>query len=430
MRTLPEQFVETSLTALAPESKAAFLEAYHAGEPARGLRLRPGVALETVRDALPGTYEKVPWAEEAYYIDADSRAGAHPLHAAGAYYLQEPSAMAAVPRLKAAPGHRVLDLCAAPGGKSAQLAARLGGHGVLVSNEVIPSRARVLSRNLERMGVPNALVTSEAPDALARKWGPWFDRILVDAPCSGEGMFRREPESVLAWTPASPAGCAARQLAILRAAAGLLRPGGRLVYSTCTFNAVENERVVEAFLAEHEGFALEETARLWPHEVRGEGHFVAALAHAGRAEEKPEAGAGMVSLGALLPEWASIQMEGSLRMSGGHAWLMPAVMPCLQGIRALRTGLKLGELRGKVFWPDHALALALPPEAFPKVYAADDAEAARYLRGETLEAEGRAKGFTVIAYRGLGLGWAKCVDGVLKNHLPKGLRMAYLPACR
>ena len=322
------------------------------------------MALDTVRAALPGAYPPVPWAKDGYYLDADAAAGVHPLHAAGAYYLQEPSAMCAAPLLDVRPGQRVLDLCAAPGGKSTQLAACLAGRGVLVANEIVPGRCRVLSQNLERMGVTNAVVTCESPDRLAARWGGWFDRILVDAPCSGEGMFRREAASLEAWTEKTPAGCAARQAQILRQAARLLAPGGVLVYSTCTFNALENEAVVEAFCQEQPDFLLERTVRLWPHRVAGEGHFAARLRRQGDAPPHAPDGPGTA----------------------------------LDGV-----------------WDAYA-GLTLPG------VSADAAAAARYLHGEALEAGGQAAGWTVVRYAGLALGWAKCADGVLKNHLPKGLR--------
>ena len=279
-RDFPQGWIE-QLTPLLGPSLPDFLHSYEE-PPARGLRVRPGIQ----PPAEAG--EPIPWAENAYDLPLDSTAGAHPLHEAGAYYLQEPSAMAAAAALHPRPGERVLDLCAAPGGKSTQLAAYLRGEGLLVCNEPVPSRAQILSRNIERMGVPNAVVVSMLPEQLSGRWPGFFDKILVDAPCSGEGMFRRHPETRQEWTPASPMGCAQRQSHILRHAALMLRPGGMLAYSTCTFNPIENEGVIEGFLREHPEFStvsfslpgLPEcggTLRLWPHQIRGEGHFVALL---------------------------------------------------------------------------------------------------------------------------------------------------------
>ena len=207
MTEIAKEFWEISLSRLSAEEMNAFRAAMETGAHARGLRLRPGVTIENVRAALPDAYEPIPWARGAYYIASESRAGAHPLHAAGAYYLQEPSAMAAVAALDVRPGQRVLDLCAAPGGKSTQIAGLLEGCGVLVCNEIVPSRAKILSQNIERMGVANAAVTNEAPPKLAARFARLFDRVLVDAPCSGEGMFRREEAARAEWRPDSPADC-------------------------------------------------------------------------------------------------------------------------------------------------------------------------------------------------------------------------------
>ena len=435
MTEIAKEFWEISLSKLPLEERDAFRAAMETGAHARGLRLRPGVTIEAVRAALPDAYEPIPWARGAYYIASESRAGAHPLHAAGAYYLQEPSAMAAVAALDVRPGQRVLDLCAAPGGKSTQIAGLLEGRGALVCNEIVPSRAKILSQNIERMGVSNAAVTNEAPPKLAARFARLFDRVLVDAPCSGEGMFRREETARAEWRPDSPAGCAARQREVLDSAAETVAPGGLLVYSTCTFNELENERNVRAFLAAHDDFAAEDFSlpgvgaseegclRLWPHRLRGEGHFVARMRRKGETERETPA-EGTVSLADFLPGF-NAEIPGTLVRAGNMLWARTACLPEMHGVRALREGLCLGETRGKLFFPDHALALALPGETGP---AADlDAEAAKaFLRGEALPAPtGMEKGWLRVRYLGMPLGWAKCADGQLKNHLPKGLRRNY-----
>lgn len=431
---IPEGFARRSLGALPEAEHGALLAALNESASARGMRLRPGVPLDKVRTALPGSYLPVPWARDAFYIDADSTAGSHVLHAAGAYYLQEPSAMAAAAALDIQPGQRVLDLCAAPGGKSTQIAGLLGGGGVLVSNEIVPGRAKILSQNIERMGVRNGIVTNEFPDRLAARWQGWFDRVLVDAPCSGEGMFRREPHSRAEWNEQSPDGCAARQRAILRNAAELVRPGGVLVYSTCTFNTMENEETVQAFLMEHKDFSAEDFAlpgvgasidgclRLWPHRVAGEGHFVARLRRAGAEERELERGA-TVALSQVDALFGQAAAPGILQTSGTKLWLLPVDMPPLAGIRVLRSGLALGEARGKVFVPDHAAALAFAPEDFAQAFPVSLSDAVEYLRGEALAGSGHPAGWGPVCWEGLSLGWAKCADGVLKNHLPKGLRV-------
>ena len=273
----------------------AFLRAL-ALPPRRALRLNPRRkgAEQAAAPFLPDGAPRVPWEVLGRYLAADAKPGAGIAHAAGAFYLQDASAMAPVAALDPRPGERVLDLCAAPGGKSGQIAARLNGRGFLLSNEIEFSRARILLGNLERLGVTNAFVTSAPAEALARALPAFFDRVLVDAPCSGEGMFRRDPEAASQWNPDAPAGCAARQTAILNDAARMVRPGGRLVYSTCTFNRLENEGTVREFLRAHPDFEPDAfelpgvgasqggCLRLWPHRIEGEGHFLA------RFTRKPE----------------------------------------------------------------------------------------------------------------------------------------------
>lgn len=229
--------------------------------------------------------KKVSWANEAYYFDENVRPGKHPYHEMGLYYIQEPSAMSAAALLAPKPGMRVLDLCAAPGGKSTQLATYLGDSGLLVSNEINTQRSRILSQNIERMGIKNAIVTNEDSFVLASHFPGFFNAIQVDAPCSGEGMFRKLPEAIEQWSMENVAICATRQKEILDNAAVMLKPGGVIVYSTCTFSKEENEDVIEYFLERHPDFTLEEMERFWPHKVDGEGHFVAKLVRRGGVNE-------------------------------------------------------------------------------------------------------------------------------------------------
>lgn len=433
MYKIPDPFKTLSLTALPPGERGLLLDALDSGTPARGIRLRPNVALQDIQAQLAGNYRPIPWARHAYYLSAQVQAGKHPLHAAGAYYLQEPSAMSAVAALDIHPGQHVLDLCAAPGGKSTQIAALLDGKGFLVSNEIHAARARVLSQNIERMGVHNAMVTSAEPETLARRWPQAFDRVLVDAPCSGEGMFRRVPASREEWTPQSPHGCAERQQRILQDAARMLRPGGLLVYSTCTFNEIENENVIAHFLRQNpqyspEDFALEGIGtstsgclRLWPHRIGAEGHFVARLRREGDAPRLPDV-EDTLALCTVDPLFGQCEGRGILAMAGTRLWLQPSQTPNLQGIRVLRSGLSLGEALKQRFSPDHAAALAFPPSSFRQMVSLTPDEAAAYLAGEILKGTDAANGWTAVGYCGLSLGWGKCVDGVLKNHYPKGLR--------
>ena len=430
MKTAYPQGWIGQLAPLLGDRLPAFLAALEES-PARGVRMRPGLP------PIPEAEGRVPWAKNAYYLPLGSLAGAAPLHEAGAYYLQEPSAMAAAAALDARPGERVLDLCAAPGGKSTQIASDMAGQGLLVCNEPVPSRALILSRNLERMGVRNALCVSALPEELSRRWPAYFDRVLVDAPCSGEGMFRRHPETRLEWKENAPAGCAQRQRQILDEAAKLLRPGGTLVYSTCTFNAVENEGVIRGFLTAHPGWALSPialpglpenggTLRLWPHEIRGEGHFAARLRKPPDAAETPareeRLPAPEKQAAALAEAFLRAHMEADVlpnAVFAGKVIEAPVGLPPLKGVKTLRVGLQLGEIKGKVFIPDHALALAVPCKRTIPVTE----EAARaYQAGQVLPVDEALKGFYTPTLSGLALGWGKASEGQLKNHYPKGLR--------
>ena len=348
--------------------------------------------------------------------------------------------MAAASALRPKPGERVLDLCAAPGGKACQLADMMAGQGLLVANDPVPARAAELGRNLERLGVTHALALCAQPRQLAGAFPEAFDKVLVDAPCSGEGMFRKSPDSLARWSLELTRSCATLQSHILSQAAILLRPGGIMAYSTCTFNRDENEGVVEAFLLAHPGFELlpftlpglpaADTGmlRLWPHRVRGEGHFIALLRKNGAdgAERRPlppplPAGrverAIMDAVGGALPGWVRTAVLPDAVLNG-IAVTSPEGCPDLRGFRVLRQGLHLGGVKGKTPLPDHALALAAQPlHQFP--VSLEQAE--RFRRGEEIPAPGLA-GFCSPALEGWPLGWGKASGGILKNHYPKGLR--------
>ena len=436
---LPVEFAHEIERLLGSEAPAFFDSL---SEPAAlALRLNPARsgALEAAREFIDA---RVPWETRGWYVRDGARPGAGIAHAAGAFYLQEASAMVSVAALDPQPGERILDLCAAPGGKSTQIAAALAGEGLLISNEPERSRAKILASNLERMGVRNAAVVCAYPDALAARWPEYFDAVLCDAPCSGEGMFRRDPASRAQWNPASPAGCAKRQAEILDRAAELVRPGGRLVYSTCTFNAQENEDTITAFLERHPEFTPEEFAldgigashggmiRVWPHRVRGDGHFAAKLRRSGDgalpdapkhrndrdAQEllrKLEAEIG------TLPE----AFKGRVAQIGDYLFSIPSECPDMAGLRAISPGTCLLRTGRNYVEPAHALSMALDAESVSRYLELDDMQAKRYLAGEVLPC-GNEKGWTLILWRGMPLGWGKASGGQMKNHLPKGLRLS------
>ena len=437
---LPEGFCEKMRGLLGAEYPE-FLAALDRPR-AVGLRLNP-LKTDTPPD-LPFGLEPVPWEPSGYYYDPATRPGLHPYHEAGLYYLQEASAMAPAALLDPQPGERVLDLCAAPGGKSTQLAGRMRNQGLLVCNEIHPKRAAILASNIERLGISNALVLNEHPARLAERFALYFDRILVDAPCSGEGMFRKHDAAFEDWSPDTVAMCARRQAEILDSAARMLRPGGRLVYSTCTFSPEENEGSVEGFLRRHPDFSictadfpwfspgrpdwipegrpeLARSFRLWPHRLRGEGHFAAILVKDGEeGADLPLEPAAKFPAAAreLLRELDVTLPEGFPLLFGDRLFLAPPELPALRGLKVLRPGLELAELRKDRAVPAHALALWLSAAA--SRVELSESEALRYLAGETLPAH--CSGWCLVCVDGLSLGWGKASGGILKNHYPKGLR--------
>jgi NOL1/NOP2/sun family putative RNA methylase len=460
---IPEAFLQRMQEQLG-EEYPAFLESID-GPRHQALRLNTLKKMESgesMKEALTALFhmEKVPWASEGYYFDGEAHPGKHPYHEAGLYYIQEPSAMAPVGFLNVTPGERVLDLCAAPGGKSTQIGALLRGEGLLVSNEIHPTRARILSENAERMGLVNALVTNETPERLAEAFPEYFDKILVDAPCSGEGMFRKNEIAQTEWSPENVRLCGERQDGILAQAAKMLRPGGRLVYSTCTFAEWENEGSIGRFLQAHPEFSLvkgltfrveegkeisfDGMLRLYPHKLRGEGHFLAVLEKEG---DMPEGVRSLPAKGFLrtvsekdCKDWQEFErttlarsihlciyggkQEGGFHRFGDQLYLVPQEFPELKGLKVLRPGLHLGEVKKNRFEPSHALALALGARDVRNVYRMTTKELlpVAYLNGQTFPAEGE-KGWHLILVDGMSLGWGKLAGNIMKNHYPKGLRM-------
>lgn len=401
------------------EAFPAYLAAMEAPER-RAARCNPlKMSPDGLRALRPGF---TPAGGEGFLLPEGFAPGKDPLHCAGAYYVQELSAQMPAALLELTPNMAVLDLCAAPGGKSGQLAAKVP-QGVLFANEIVPHRANVLLGNLERMGAKNAVVTSMDPEKLIAATGPVFDAVLVDAPCAGEGMFRKDPEAVRAWSPEHVIACAKRQRAILTSAQGAVKPGGQLVYSTCSFSTAENEENVGWFLDAYPDFELLEERRLYPHTSLGEGQYAARLRRKGAAErigylppKKEKAPLVEAFLRDMCPD-----LSGDLRLlPDGRSLLLPPLPCSLEGLRVLRAGLLLGECVKGRFVPAHALAMAagLPLRQRTEL---SEGDALRYLRGETLPTD--LSGWCAVTCHGLALGLAKGAGGVLKNHLPKGLRL-------
>ena len=520
---LPSQFLQRMQAMLGTDFDR-FEQSFHR-ERYSGLRANLlKTSVDNFQQIQPFSLESIPWCESGFYYDGAEelkkglRPGKHPFHEAGLYYIQEPSAMAvaeaAKPVIRARLTEeepsggkiplRVLDLCAAPGGKSSQLASLLYGRGFLVSNEIVPSRARILSQNMERMGLVNGMVVSHSPSELRERFPQCFDVIVVDAPCSGEGMFRKDEDTIGQWSPENVQMCAQRQKDILADAIHMLAPGGTLIYSTCTFAPAENEEMVlwvvreyedmeavflfseeawfdhghpewvegDSELSPEERSAIRMSARLWPQDLKGEGHFAVKFrkhSDSGFDEEerdrtwlgnrlgkkKGKKGGSAKTSGnrplsrppAEWTDWAEERFDDNeaalnricgtgyqFLMFGEQLYAVHADCPGLDGLTVLRPGLHLGTVKKGRFEPSHALALALTPAMIEDLHLEDrciqlvgDDLAARYLKGEALAESVLARlpeheGWNLVMYGGFPLGWGKVSGGSVKNHYPKGLR--------
>ncbi len=457
---LPGLFTDR-MQSLLGEEYDAFLRSFNEPRSA-GLRINTlKWSVHQALEKLPFQLRSVEWTKEGFYYPENERPAKHPYYHAGLYYIQEPSAMAPGAVIPIESGDRVLDLCAAPGGKSTQVAARLAGRGILVSNDISSERIKALVKNIELFGIRNAIVTNESPQRLAGVFGEFFDKILIDAPCSGEGMFRKNPEMVHSWERHHIDACAAMQKHILDQAALMLKTGGMMLYSTCTFAPEENEQRIAQFLNDHPQFELKDiplfsgfqqgrkewsksdhpldkTIRLWPHHVRGEGHYLALLQKTGssrapsgwkRGEDKKQSiRENDLALFRqferdMLHQSVQEMAEGELASFKGHLYLKPAHLPALQGLKVVKSGWYLGELKKNRFEPSQALAMGLnAQDVVHKLnFSSSDEDLYRYLKGETLFQEGK-KGWKLITVEGYPLGWAKQVEGFLKNAYPPGWR--------
>ena len=473
---LPKKFADR-MRGLLGEEYENFADCY-IQEKRQGLRINTlKISVEDFLRITPFTLTPIPWTENGFFYREEDAVTRHPHYYCGLYYIQEPSAMVPASRLPIEMGDMVLDLCAAPGGKATELGARLRGTGMLVANDISASRAKGLLKNIEQFGIMNAYVTGEAPDRLLQQFGCCFDKILVDAPCSGEGMFRKDPALMKSWLERGPEYYAPIQREILSCAVRMLKPGGMLLYSTCTFSPEEDEEIV-AYLLEkfpqmemvkpegYTGFSggaaenisdaisqerelqwkevRENCIRIWPHRMEGEGHFAALM----RKKEEPSEAAGKIrkekdttdhekleTLYQKYPETGEffrnlkfpLLHTGSILQNGELLLWQPA-KTAMPKLRYLRTGLLLGSVKKNRFEPSQALAMALRKENFSNVLDLPSVHPAviRYLKGETLdipEAEGCRSGWVLVCCDGYPLGWGKCVNGVVRNKYYPGWRM-------
>lgn len=417
--------------------KKALLE-----KPVKGLYLNRNK--KNVERVLEEQYiEHHPIVENGYLYDENYHPGRSAYFLAGLYYIQEPSAMLVADALPIEPDDFVLDMCAAPGGKSCEIATRLTGEGVLIANDIEASRARILSENIERFGLDNTIVTNVDPMRFTKQFQKAFDKIVLDAPCSGEGMFRKLEQAVDTWSEDKVLECAHIQKNLLKGAYDMLKQGGMVIYSTCTYSYEENEAMVH-YAVDELGFELlplskshglcpgvdlDEVVRCYPHHYRGEGHFIALLRKPGNSPRKvvrpmkPQVSqADLKVLKAFYQETLNKKVPAYIIENNGHLYAIKKNFPELKGIRVLRNGLYLGEVRKNRFIPSYSLALTLTKEDVKRSYdySCDSEEIKKYIHGETLEGTGN-KGFGVIFVDGYPLSFYKESNQV-KNLFPKGLR--------
>ncbi len=420
--------------------------------PAHGMRINTGKLSPEEYLSLTGwKLEKVPWINNGFYYEDAYAPARHPHYYAGLYYLQEPSAMTPASRLDVQPGHRVADLCAAPGGKATELGSRLKGEGMLLANDISMSRAKALLKNLELAGIPNLLVSAEDPVHLAAAYPEYFDRVLIDAPCSGEGMFRREHSMIEYWKEAGPDQYVPVQRSVLESGIAMLKKGGRLLYSTCTFSIKEDEENIRWILEQHpemhlipmepyEGFAegrlgLSDAVRIFPHKMKGEGHFLALLEKDGENQEGSRSkGEKLLPLEKLPDEIRTFLSfvrrsfkEGGFSIERDQVYYFAPGVERKKGIRYLRSGLLLGSWKKNRFEPSQAFAMVLKKQEYAYVcdWSAEDPRTVKYLKGETVEPDQTEKGKTawrLICVDGYPLGWGKLAGSMLKNKYNPGWR--------
>ena len=445
---LPDKFVEKMKNMLGDEYEA--YEKSFDDKRLYGLRIN---TMKISRDEFlnRGIYEveDVHWCKEGFYYKEGERPSKHPYYHAGMYYLQEPSAMSPGAVIDIEEGDRVLDICAAPGGKSTQVGARLNNTGVLVSNDISTSRIKALVKNIEIFGIKNTIITNESPKKLRTKFEGYFDKILIDAPCSGEGMFRKEPDVIKAWGDSMSKSCVEQQADILEHAAAMLKSGGEILYSTCTFAPEENEKSVNDFLDKHEDFEvvkisdeygfepghpewiengreeLKGCARLFPHKIKGEGHFLALLRHKGEkysssalfVEEKSDNDKRIEFFYEFCDKYLNIRPEGVFKIYGTYLYLLPKGVPALKGLRVIRSGWLLGELKKNRFEPSQAFVMGLKKEDIKIAIdlPLSDPNVIKYLKGETIDVDYNGEGWCVVLVDGSPLGWGKIKNGRIKN---------------
>lgn len=449
MKQLPVEF-ENRMKVMFGDEFNDFKKSYEES-PVRAFRVNTDkISVENFEKINPFQTEKIPYVENGFYFNYDG-IGSHPYHHAGMIYVQEPAAMVPVESIDIEPDWKVLDLCAAPGGKSSQIKNKLGENGVLVSNEIVPSRCKVLTGNMERMGFKNAVTTCMHPQKISKVFPETFDMIMVDAPCSGEGMFRKEEIAIDEWSPENVKMCAERQTEILDCAVKMLKSGGYIVYSTCTFSLHENEMTVDAFLQRHPEFELMPTTervrentvdgvnfdgckcenihytrRCYPHKTKGEGQFVAVLHNTNENYQGKSVSTvnkekiDKTVIDFLNDTLACYDKNNVIMYNGNPVYFTPD-FPVEKGT-AFSCGVTIGEIRKNYIQPHHQLFMAMGTDFKRKInLTADSEEIKKYLHGEEFDTD-CPNGWAVVMVDGCTVGGVKVSNGRAKNHYPKGLR--------
>ena len=437
MAALPEKFTERMRRELG-DAYPDFIASYEK-PPVRGLRVNTlKISPEEFAGICPWELEQTPIMPEGFIVRGAQNVGRHPFHAAGLFYMQEPSAMSAAAASQAdGSGLKVLDMCAAPGGKTGGIAARMRGRGVMIANEIVPRRAKLLAQNVERLGLTNSAVICERPDNIAARLPEFFDIVAVDAPCSGEGMFRKDEGAIAEWSPEHVSACAERQKLILASAAECVAPGGSIIYSTCTFSRDENEGVIEDILDKRGDLTVEHMERLYPHTSCGEGHFVCRLRRSGapdrdrkyaRIKENTDKKQLALLSDLLLSTQENSLPEGSLFVKNDSVRLIPREMPeAVLSLHPVACGVELGLLKKGRFEPSHTYCMAELGQRFLRrlEFEPDDPLLAAFLAGGAVPCPEDWRGWSAVCVRaGRGsfpVGLGKAVEGTMKNHLPKGL---------
>ena len=452
--SLPKEFLNKMKNLLEENEYEAFVDSYSCK---RYYGLRVNTLKISVKDFLkisPFELKPIPWTKDGFYYEEGENPGKHPHYYAGLYYIQEPSAMFPGSIIDAKPGEKVLDLCAAPGGKTVQIAADMKNEGLLVANDISSDRIKALIKNIELCGIKNTIVTNETPEKLSKNFECYFDKIMVDAPCSGEGMFRKDCDAIKSWGKYKSETCVEMQKEILECVDNMLKPNGYFVYSTCTFSPEENEKMISAFLNIHSNYEiieinkvqgiedgrpnfsdgnieLKKTARLWPHRLKGEGHYAAILRKKGflcntkflNSYDILNTYGTPVEVENFIKENLRSGIGGKFIRKGNNIYNLQVELPDLRGIKVAKFGWYLGEIKNGRFIPSHSMATALKKEQIATIanFSGSSREILSYLKGETLMKSGE-KGYNLVLVDGYSIGWAKQTGDMLKNLYPKGWR--------